>query len=49
MKIVSKNAASLFFPNTSLEFIYYEAVSNSIDAKATKIDIDISSVLSKVS
>jgi hypothetical protein len=42
MKIVSKNAASLFFPSTSLEFVYFEAVANSIDAGATEISIDVS-------
>ena len=41
MKIASKNAASLFFPSTSLEFVYYEAIANSIDAHATLIRIDI--------
>jgi hypothetical protein len=41
MKIVSKNAANLFFPTTSLEFVYYEAIANSIDAGASRISIDI--------
>lgn len=42
MKIVSKNAASLFFPNTSLEWVYFESIANSIDAGASEIDIEIS-------
>ncbi|WP_411824638.1 ATP-binding protein [Leptospira sp. 'Mane'] len=41
MKIKPKQAASLFFPNTSLEFVYFEAVANSIDAGASNIDIII--------
>ena len=41
MKIVTKQAAHLFFPNTSLEYVYYEAIANAIDAGATDIDIAI--------
>lgn len=41
MKIVTKQAANLFFPNTSLEYVYYEAIANAIDAGATDIDIAI--------
>ena len=41
MKIVTKQAANLFFPNTSLEYVYYEAIANAIDAGATNIDIAI--------
>jgi hypothetical protein len=41
MKIDVRNAINLFFPNTSLEFVYYEAVANSLDAGATEINIAI--------
>lgn len=30
-----------FFPNTSLEYVYYEAIANAIDAGSTNIDIAI--------
>jgi hypothetical protein len=42
MKIKSKQAATLFFPSTSLLFVIYESIANSIDAGASKIDIHIS-------
>jgi hypothetical protein len=42
MKINLKNAVKLFFPNPSLEMVYFEAVVNSIDQGATEIDILIS-------
>lgn len=42
MQIQPKQAANHFFPNTSLEFVFFEAIANSIDAFATKIDINIS-------
>jgi hypothetical protein len=41
MEINIENAINLFFPNPSLETVYYEAVANSIDANATKIWISI--------
>jgi hypothetical protein len=41
MKINPKKAISHFFPNPCYEQIYYEAVANSIDAAATKIEIHI--------
>lgn len=41
MKINLKQAVKYFFNNPSLELIYIEAVANSIDAQATKIDIEI--------
>ncbi|MFC0778863.1 ATP-binding protein [Flavobacterium sp. HJSW_4] len=41
MNINITNAASLFFPNPSLEMVYFEAIANAIDAKATLISIDI--------
>jgi sensor histidine kinase YesM len=34
-------AANLFFPNPSLEVVYFKAVANSIDADATNIWINI--------
>lgn len=42
MKILANKAADLFFQNTSFLYVYYEAVANALDAKATKISIDIS-------
>ncbi|MEQ6166937.1 ATP-binding protein [Ekhidna sp. MALMAid0563] len=42
MKVNIKNAIKLFFPNPSLEQVYFEAIANSIDANSTKIDISIS-------
>jgi hypothetical protein len=41
MNINVGNAVNLFFPNPSLESVYFEAVANSIDANATKIWITI--------
>jgi hypothetical protein len=41
LKINLENAINLFFPNPSLESVYFEAVANSIDANATKIWIKI--------
>ena len=39
MKIDIKNASRIFFQNSSLESVFYEAVANSVDAGATEIDI----------
>ena len=41
MELNIRNAAKLFFPNPSFEMIYFEAVRNSIDANATKVNIDV--------
>ncbi len=41
MKINLINAVKYFFPNPSLEMVYFEAVANSIDAGANLIEIDI--------
>lgn len=41
MKINLKQAVRYFYNNPSLELVYIEAVANSIDAGATKIDIEI--------
>jgi hypothetical protein len=41
MKINLTNAVKYFFPNPSLEMVYYEAIANSIDAYASKIEINI--------
>ena len=35
------NAVKKFFPNPSLELVYFEAIANAIDAGATQIDINI--------
>lgn len=42
MKINVKQAVRIFFQNPSLEMVFIEAIANSMDAGATKIDIDIS-------
>lgn len=42
MKINLKQAVKYFFTNPSLELVYIEAIANSIDAGASKIDIEIS-------
>ena len=47
MKINLKQAVKYFFHNPSLELIYIEAIANSLDANATKIDIEI--VLEEIS
>ncbi len=41
MKINLKQAVRYFYNNPSLELVYIEAVANSMDAGATKIDIEI--------
>lgn len=41
MKTNLSNASKHFFPNPSLEMVYFEAIANSIDANATEIKIDI--------
>ena len=41
MKVKLNQAAKVFFGTSSLEMVYIEAVANSLDADATKIDIDI--------
>ena len=42
MKINIKQAVKLFFSNPSFELVFIEAIANSIDANADKIDINIS-------
>lgn len=42
MEINLTNAIKKFYPNPSLEMVYFEAIANSIDAGADKITIDIS-------
>ena len=39
MEVEISNAVKLFFPTSKFEFIYYEAIANSIDANATRIVI----------
>ena len=41
MDIETSSAIKLFFPNTSLTLVYYEALANALDAGATEISIDI--------
>lgn len=42
MKINIKQAIRIFFQNPSLEMVLIEAIANSMDAGASKIDVDIS-------
>lgn len=42
MEVKLSQAVKIFFGNSSLEMIYFEAIANSLDAKAEKISIDIS-------
>ena len=41
MRVKTKNATTLFFSGTSLEYVYFEAIANSIDAGATEITLNI--------
>jgi hypothetical protein len=41
MKVKPKNAANLLFSSTSLEYVYFEAIANSIDAGASQVTIAI--------
>ena len=41
MDIETSSAIKLFFPNTSLTLVYYEALANALDAGTTEISIDI--------
>jgi len=41
MKVNISNAVKLFFPNPSLEMVYFEAIANAIDANANNIEIQI--------
>jgi hypothetical protein len=42
MKVKLGQAVKMFFGNSSLEMVYFEAIANSLDAGATEIKIDIS-------
>ena len=41
MEINVGKAIGLFFPNPSLEYVYYEAIANSIDAGASHIEVSV--------
>lgn len=41
MKVKLNQAVKVFFGNSSLEMLYFEAIANAIDANASKIDINI--------
>ncbi len=41
MDIETSGAIKLFFPNTSLTLVYFEALANAFDAGATEVSIDI--------
>lgn len=42
MRVKLSKAVKIFFGNSSLEMVYFEAIANALDAGATKIDINIS-------
>jgi hypothetical protein len=42
MKVKLGQAVKMFFGNSSLEMVYFEAIANALDANATEIIIDIS-------
>ncbi|MDR2382883.1 MAG: ATP-binding protein [Prevotellaceae bacterium] len=42
MRVKLNKAVKMFFGNSSLEMVYFEAIANALDAGATKIDIAIS-------
>ena len=42
MKINISKAIKQFFPNPSLEMVYFEAIANSLDAEAKNINVVIS-------
>ena len=42
MKVKLDQAVKMFFGSSSLEMVYFEAISNSLDAEATEISINIS-------
>lgn len=41
MKVKLGQAVKMFFGNSSLEMVYFEAIANALDAEATEIKIDI--------
>ena len=41
MKVKLGQAVKMFFGNSSLEMVYFEAISNSLDADATEINLEI--------
>lgn len=41
MKVKLSQAVKMFFGNSSLEMVYFEAIANALDANATEIDIKI--------
>ncbi|MDR0306601.1 MAG: ATP-binding protein [Chitinispirillales bacterium] len=42
MKVKLNQAVKMFFGNSSLEMVYFEAIANALDANATEIEIKIS-------
>ena len=42
MKVKLNQAVKMFFSNSSLEGVYFEAIANALDAEANEIDISIS-------
>ena len=41
MKVNTKQAIKIFFQNPSLDMVFKEAIANSLDANATKIDVHV--------
>ncbi|WP_131726148.1 hypothetical protein [Chryseobacterium sp. Leaf405] len=49
MKVKLGQAVKMFFGISSLEMVYFEAISNALDAEATEINIDIIGLQKKIS
>ncbi len=47
MEVKLSQAVKMFFGNSSLEMVYFEAIANSLDAEATEITIEISAKSAK--
>lgn len=41
MKVKLEKAVKMFFGNSSLEMVYFEALANALDAEASKVRIEI--------
>ena len=41
MNVNTRQAIKLFFQNPSLDMVFKEAIANSLDANATKIDVHV--------
>ena len=48
MKVKLSQAVKMFFSNSSLEMVYFEAIANALDANATEIEIGRASCRERV-